>query len=50
MTIVDLTPEYEFVVLACDGIWDVLTNEEVVEFVRSRVAQKMQPEIVKSLH
>ena len=32
--------------LACDGIWDVLTNEEVVEFVRARVAQEMQPEVV----
>jgi protein phosphatase 2C family protein 2/3 len=49
VTIVDLTPDYEFIVLACDGIWDVLTNEEVIEFVRPRVAQKMQPEIVRPL-
>lgn len=34
-----ITKEWEFVVLACDGIWDVLTNEEVVEFVRTRLAQ-----------
>ena len=27
----------EFVVLACDGIWDVMTNEELCEFVRSRL-------------
>ena len=27
-----------FVVLACDGIWDVMTNEEVASFVVSRVA------------
>ncbi|XP_066553246.1 protein phosphatase 1B isoform X1 [Amia ocellicauda] len=29
--------EDEFVVLACDGIWDVMSNEELCEFVRSRL-------------
>ena len=41
-----ITPEHEFLVLACDGIWDVLTNQEVVDFVRVRIAQRMDPEIV----
>ncbi|XP_037319006.1 protein phosphatase 1bb isoform X1 [Pungitius pungitius] len=27
----------EFVVLACDGIWDVMSNEELCDFVRSRL-------------
>lgn len=27
----------EFVVLACDGIWDVMSNEELCNFVRSRL-------------
>ncbi|XP_033841262.2 LOW QUALITY PROTEIN: protein phosphatase 1bb [Periophthalmus magnuspinnatus] len=27
----------EFIVLACDGIWDVMSNEDVCEFVRSRL-------------
>ena len=43
---VDITPEHEFIVQACDGIWDVLTNQEVIDFVRARIAQRMQPEIV----
>ncbi|KAJ8365438.1 hypothetical protein SKAU_G00142690 [Synaphobranchus kaupii] len=30
-------PEDEFVVLACDGIWDVMSNEELCEFVGSRL-------------
>ncbi|XP_031434919.1 protein phosphatase 1B isoform X2 [Clupea harengus] len=30
-------PEDEFVVLACDGIWDVMSNEELCEFMRSRL-------------
>ncbi|CAL8348539.1 unnamed protein product [Boreogadus saida] len=32
------SPELDqFVVLACDGIWDVMSNEELCEFVRSRL-------------
>ena len=27
----------EFLVLACDGIWDVMSNEELCEFIRSRM-------------
>ncbi|GMR41889.1 hypothetical protein PMAYCL1PPCAC_12084 [Pristionchus mayeri] len=29
---------HEFILLACDGIWDVMTNQEVVDFVRERVS------------
>lgn len=42
----DLTTDHEFAILACDGIWDVLSNEEVLEFVRSRIAQQIPPEII----
>ncbi|KAL0983844.1 hypothetical protein UPYG_G00133490 [Umbra pygmaea] len=31
------SPQDEFVVLACDGIWDVMSNEELCEFVKSRL-------------
>uniref|UniRef100_A0A3Q2XCD0 Protein phosphatase 1B n=1 Tax=Hippocampus comes TaxID=109280 RepID=A0A3Q2XCD0_HIPCM len=32
------TPEQDqFVVLACDGIWDVMSNEELCDFVKSRL-------------
>jgi len=27
----------EFMVLACDGVWDVMTNEDLIEFIRSRL-------------
>ena len=46
MVVHDLVPDHEFLVLACDGIWDVLTNQEVTDFIRARIAQKMDPEIV----
>jgi protein phosphatase 2C family protein 2/3 len=39
--------ELEFVLLACDGIWDVMSNEEVVDFVRGRIAEKMDPPTVR---
>lgn len=42
----DLTDDLEFIVIACDGIWDVLSNEEVVDFVRKRIAERMEPSII----
>ena len=34
-----LSPEDEFMVLACDGIWNSLTSQQVVDFVRDRIAE-----------
>ncbi|XP_017883294.2 probable protein phosphatase 2C T23F11.1 isoform X1 [Ceratina calcarata] len=34
-----VTEDWEFVILACDGIWDVMTSSEVVNFIRSRLVQ-----------
>lgn len=42
-----INENWEFILLACDGIWDVLSNEEVLKFVRTRVAQQMPPELVR---
>ncbi|KAH8283739.1 hypothetical protein KR054_009544, partial [Drosophila jambulina] len=35
-----ITPEDEFMVLACDGIWNYMSSEEVVDFVRLRLKEK----------
>ncbi|XP_041450227.1 probable protein phosphatase CG10417 [Drosophila obscura] len=32
-----ITPSDEFMVLACDGIWNYMSSEEVVDFVRLRL-------------
>ncbi|CBH09561.1 protein phosphatase 2C, putative [Trypanosoma brucei gambiense DAL972] len=34
---VKLTPQDEFVVIACDGVWEKFSNERVVKFVREEV-------------
>jgi hypothetical protein len=33
-------------VLACDGIWDCMTNQEVVDFVQTRIAEGKPLEII----
>ena len=32
-----IDPQTQFVVLACDGIWDVKTSQECVDFIHTRV-------------
>ncbi|CAH1958063.1 unnamed protein product [Acanthoscelides obtectus] len=35
---------WEFIVLACDGIWDVMSTREVVRYVRENIAAGLEPE------
>ncbi|KAF7978516.1 hypothetical protein HWV62_45685 [Athelia sp. TMB] len=35
----DITDEDEFLIIACDGIWDCLTSQQVVDFVRLKVSE-----------
>jgi len=47
---IPLHEDDEFIVLACDGIWDVKTNQEVCDFVRERLAGgESLPSIVEAL-
>lgn len=34
----EMSPDDEFLVIACDGVWDCKTSSEVVHFVRDRLA------------
>lgn len=34
---IELEQEVEFIVLACDGIWNSMTSQEVVDFIRPKI-------------
>jgi serine/threonine protein phosphatase PrpC len=36
----EITPYDEFVVMACDGVWDVMTSQQAVNFVRRRLREE----------
>jgi len=33
----NLTSDCEFIVVACDGVWDCMTNQEICEFISQRL-------------
>jgi len=35
----DITEDDEFMVIACDGIWDCLSSQQVVDFVRLKISE-----------
>ncbi|KAF8819578.1 protein phosphatase 2C domain-containing protein [Cardiosporidium cionae] len=43
LRILPITQEDEFVVVACDGIWDCKTNQEVVDFIKERMSTDNPP-------
>uniref|UniRef100_A0A6I8RXF2 Protein phosphatase 1G n=1 Tax=Xenopus tropicalis TaxID=8364 RepID=A0A6I8RXF2_XENTR len=40
--VVTLSEEHEFMVLACDGIWNVMSSQEVVDFVHEKIESQLQ--------
>ncbi|KAF9960238.1 Protein phosphatase 2C 2 [Mortierella alpina] len=41
-----LTEDDEFLVLACDGIWDCMTSQEVVTYVRKGIADQIPLDVL----
>lgn len=46
ITKVPLKSDLDFIIIACDGIWDCFTNEEAAKFVRTK--REKGPKISKS--
>lgn len=47
LKVVELTPEDEFIIMGCDGIWETKSNEEMVAFVRSKINGSKKPDLKK---
>jgi len=45
---IPLTPAHQFLVLACDGLWDVCTHEEVAVLVRDQHKSGKSPQEIAS--
>lgn len=37
LSVIERSDNDEFLILACDGVWDVMSNEEVVSYINSRL-------------
>eukprot|EP01127_Copromyxa_protea_P011119 TRINITY_DN2778_c0_g1_i1.p1 TRINITY_DN2778_c0_g1~~TRINITY_DN2778_c0_g1_i1.p1 ORF type:complete len:305 (-),score=67.01 TRINITY_DN2778_c0_g1_i1:35-949(-) len=47
---VKLTPSHKFIILACDGLWDVCSQEEAATFVYNKIKEgKTSQEIARAL-
>jgi len=44
VTVHDISSDDEFLVVACDGIWDCQSSQAVIEFVRRGIAEKQELE------
>ena len=36
---IELMDEDEFLIIACDGIWDMIDNQKAVDFIKERIIQ-----------
>jgi protein phosphatase 1B len=47
--VLDRLPTDEFIVLCCDGVWDVLTNEECVDQIKKRAETADDVQVMEGL-
>lgn len=39
VTTVELSSQHEFLVVACDGVWDIMSNQAIVDFVKKQLSE-----------
>jgi len=44
-----ITADDYFVIIACDGVWDVLSDEEVIQYVHTQILKKSQQNAYKEV-
>ena len=49
ITITEVTPEHDFIALCCDGVFDVMEDDDVVEFIRENSKNGPNPKISQML-
>ena len=47
ITEIELNDEYNFIVIGCDGIFDVISNEEILECIKIVLKEKKINEVIK---
>ncbi|XP_066482928.1 protein phosphatase 1G isoform X2 [Tiliqua scincoides] len=47
--VLTINDDHDFMVIACDGIWNVMSSQEVVDFVQSKITQKSESGELRSL-
>ena len=47
VTIENITSDINFIVIACDGIWDCLTNQECCDFISERLKKDPKMKLSK---
>eukprot|EP00495_Collosphaeridae_sp_1-RS-2012_P007110 TRINITY_DN6815_c0_g2_i1.p2 TRINITY_DN6815_c0_g2~~TRINITY_DN6815_c0_g2_i1.p2 ORF type:complete len:72 (+),score=7.72 TRINITY_DN6815_c0_g2_i1:473-688(+) len=46
----EINKDTPFLVLACDGLWDVMEDQEVVDYIAARVKEELGEPIVPAVH
>lgn len=36
---IDIRPDHQFIIFACDGLWDVMNHTQAAEFAKSKIAE-----------